>query len=430
MPVVMNHNLMKAFNEYTAPSASTPGVVDAKEARELVLTAIDVNAESRGCCGFGSKHKGADDLKALLANHPTQFTAESSALVNFWLKNKRLPPETVSPAVPSTPVAPVVDSAARGEVKIGSWQCAQKTWHCHWFPMQASVAGGDLINNLYAKGGALNKYDQVFGAKSCEYELANHAKAHDADKKKFGWWGHCNYASEVACLLKQPVKAVVRNGVTLTPHDISGLLVKVVPSLGNSAGFNGGRYNGPSDDPTDPKPSALLTKILQPWGYQAANPTPFVLDIDRKEMVWNYPFDQGTVYESELAPVGFDTSTLPTGGKIKYYRANLKGTDFPDQEQNYQFWLQYDDQGKMMEGGKYFKVGGSMDDDSMNPDFAWKSEARGDLMKKQFWVTDTHAQNNPHVLAEDVYSIYMESIGRPVTVLVRENAIRRNDATA
>jgi hypothetical protein len=425
MPFAINQNLMSAFKSYTTPSGSTPGVVSPKEARDLISMAIEINAESRGCCGFGKKHKGADDLEELLKQYPGKFMPGSSEIINFWLKNKRLPqetemhptPETTPSTTPPVSIAPVVDPVAEQEVKIGSWKCKQETWHCHWFPMQARTAGGDPINNLYAKGGALEKYDQAFGTKSCEYELAHHFQAHDADRKKFGWWGHCNYASEVACLLQKPTQSVVRNGVTFTPHAISGLLVKVIPSLVKNVGFNGDRYNGPSDDPADPKPSVFLTKVLQPWGYQAKNPAPFVLDVDRKEMVWNYPFDQGEVYESNQPPAGFDSSALPAvpaGGKIKYYRAELSGTDFSDQKQSYRFWLQYDEHDKMMEGGQYFKVGPSDDDSNMNPDFAWKSEANGDLTKSEFWVTNQHAQNNPHVRAEDVYSIYMESIGRVV----------------
>jgi len=196
------------------------------------------------------------------------------------------------------------------------------------------------------------------------------------------------------------------NGVTFTPHDIAGLLVKVSDSLADRVDFRGERYNGPSDDPNDPTPADFMQYILKEWGFEGSSPIPFVLDIDRTEQVWNYPYDQGKVYESEKAPEGVDVSGVPSsGGKVKYYRAEMKGTGFDEQARNYQFWMQYDSNGMVKKSG--WLVG---DDEKISPDFGWRPHPRGDLSKAEAWKTDTQKQNNPHVLAENVYKIYMASI--------------------
>ncbi len=400
---VIDQNLIRAFNSHTSSSSSTPAMVDDAEARELVSIAEDINAGSAKCCGFVKSHKGEKDLKQLFLDNQTKFDPNAQKVINVWLNTHHLPAEPVAPVAPVTPVGP------RQEVKIGSWKCEKQTWHCHWFPMQARQPGGDPTNNLYAEKGVLHKYDQAFGRSSRTHELENLAKAYDAGDK-YAWWGHCNFASQVASLLEKPIYDVTHNGVTFTAHDISGLLVKIVPSLSGKIDFSGKRYNEPSDNPNEPVPSQFLKDILQKWGYKADKPKPFILDIDRKEQVWNYPFDQGEVYECNQPPEGFDVSALPTGGKIKYYRAELSGTGFDEQKREYQFWVHYDEHDNMMEGGEYI-VGG---DAKINPDFGWQALAKGDLSQKEFWVTDERSQNNPLVRAEDVYPLYMASISRSV----------------
>lgn len=414
--------LANAFSKYTSRTDRTPGVVDAGESDDLIDKAMEINSQSRGCCGTSSK-KGDKGLKELIQTHPDKFKAEGLANIQYYLKHHQLRagsnghgssnpsipsnPSRPNRPEPSTPVAPTTPSdttSPYGKV-ILEWKCEKSTWHAHWWPMKASQPGGDPINNLYAPGGPLEKYDAAFKRNSKSVELAKNAKPHNSDAK-YNWWGHCNNASQIACLLQEPIKDVEYNGVLFTAHDIGGLLCKVVPSLSKGEDFRGNRYNGPTDDPNDPNPVAFLNDVLKAWGgKKEGKPVPFILDIDRTEMVWNYPFDQGKVFESEKAPAGIDTRMIPTDGKIKYYRSELKGTGFKQQERNYQFWIKYDGAGKPADSGW---IAG--EDEKINPDFAWRPHPVGDLNDSRYWVTNESAQNNSEVRAEDVYKLYKASI--------------------
>ena len=92
---------------------------------------------------------------------------------------------------------------------------SKPTWLVHWFPQMENRAN-DATNNLYAKGGALDKLDAVSGKNARDYEYSNHRVT---DRTK-SWWGHCNNAAEIACLL-QPVK----HSVTMKGNN--GQVVKI-----------------------------------------------------------------------------------------------------------------------------------------------------------------------------------------------------------
>ncbi|MEE2959524.1 MAG: hypothetical protein VYA34_02185 [Myxococcota bacterium] len=127
--------------------------------------------------------------------------------------------------------------------------------------------GTDPINNLFATGGALDKYDQVFGTERREYELTKNFRSYDSDSPDANWAGHCNNASEVACMLEEPKFGVEYKGVKFTRNDIAALLVKVSPSLrARNVDFEGRRYNGITDNPDEPKPHVFLEKVLKGWG--------------------------------------------------------------------------------------------------------------------------------------------------------------------
>ena len=193
--------------------------------------------------------------------------------------------------------------------------------------------------------------------------------------------------------------------MTDAANDIAGLLVKVSSSLASRFDFEGNRYNRESDDIRDPKPHDFLEKVIKAWGSESSNPIPFVLDIDRAEAVWNYPYDQGKVWELSGAPDEFDTSDLPSDGRVAFFAAELKGTGFEEQARLYQFWIQYDDNGEVLESGW---VEGR--DAKINPDFAWRPRPVGDLSDKANWVTNARRQSNPEVKAEEVFEIYARSL--------------------
>lgn len=390
--------LQTQFRHDISEQDNTPGKVDAEEARELVNTAVIVDDESfkSKCCGLiksGGK-KGRKDLRRLVDTHADRFEPTGRDQIEHFLRTGKIPP-------PPEVVVPF-----GGERLMFEWRCAKPTWHAPWWPMKERVgSGGDPRVNLFASNGPLEKYDTAFGHSSRAYELRHNKKSFSSGKK-FDWWGHCNNASEVACLLREPRRSVNLGGVTFTPRDIKGLLCKVSSSLSERTDFEGRRYRGPSGNPDDPTPSVFLEKILRAWG-DTDNPIPFALDIDREEQVWNYPYDQGKIYQSKTAPEGFDESRLPSGGELTFYRAELNGTGFARQARNYQFWIQTDQHGTVLKGG-WIKG----DDPHISPDFGWRPNPNGDgdFTREENWPEAPDGQNNPHVLPRDVYKLYMASI--------------------
>lgn len=315
-------------------------------------------------------------------------------------------------------------------VKLLDFKADKKTWHCHWFPMRATEpydddlepgerdydelkAGGNHINNLYAKGGALDKYNQAFGlsgrksARAQEVLASGHYVA--AEDKDKGWWGHCNNASEVACMLEQPQYDVTYRGVTFTPNDVAGLLCRISRCLTSGTDFMGDRYNRPGDDANDPNPAKFLAAMLK-WSKDGK---PFVLDVDRLTQVWNYPYDSVEITEYNGIPVingvKIDASEVPSGGQVKFYRFQLSGTGFPQQERDIVGFIHTDDEGKVT--AKWVKCGNA-DERFINPDFAWRPHYKYDNGEK--W--EGRAEGNPYVSAAKVQEIYERSLREPSTL--------------
>lgn len=53
---------------------------------------------------------------------------------------------------------------------------------------------------------------------------------------------------------------------------------------------------------------------------------PFVLDLDRGEAVWNFPYDQVQIDEFKTVPLGFDERILASGETVKCYHIHVVGT--------------------------------------------------------------------------------------------------------
>ena len=387
-----DQGLLKAVESIRGEAGLSAGAIDRDEALTLVRIAASADRPRswfgvmRAWLGdlFRIKRtpQGAEELKRLRDNAGDLFTEDAKKVLDSFIKT------------------------GKSEFVSMEWKSDKETWHCHWFPMQVKkILGHDLANNLFAKGGVLEKYDQVFGTESREYELKHNRRSYFSWENDAGWAGHCNNASEVACMLEKPKKPVTYKGVTFSAHDISGLLVKVSDSLRTSMDFVGERYGDAEDDKSDPAPHVFLSKVLRAWGGEAEAPVPFVLDVTRKKAVWNYPYDQGRVTESTRAPRFFNESKLPREGHIVFYRAELRGTTFEKQARDYRFWIQYANDGSVIESAW---IKGS--DTKINPDFAWRPHPAGDLADKANWASRPERQNNPHVRAEDVYEIYRRSL--------------------
>lgn len=329
-----------------------------------------------------------------------------------------------NPYAPYAPIGRGSHPVAVQGTTIVDEHCAKQTWHCHWFPMRATrpynpntrpgqpgydelKTGGDTQNNLYAKGGALDKYDQAFiqsgpeSARTHEILASGHyVPAGDTDK---GWWGHCNNASEVACLLEAPKHNVEINGVTFTPHDIAGLLCRISESLSAQTDFCGQRYNGPMDDANDPNPAQFLATMKQ-WSKEGL---PFVLDITRTEQVWNYPYDSVRITEYNGVPVidgiKADSREVPAGGTVKYYRFELSGTDFPAQARDYMGFIHTSDTGEVT--ARWVQWRGARDAE-INCDFAWRPHRK--FAEGEAWRGT--ASGNPNIDAEKVQILYEASL--------------------
>ncbi len=303
------------------------------------------------------------------------------------------------PSTPTTPSTPVgggnVGTVGPHGTMILDFTATKPTWSCHWFPMQETRPGGDATNNLYAVNGPLDKLDAVTGGSARQYEYTHNRKAVDAGKE-YGWWGHCNNASESACILQEPKHSVVmtaRDGsqVKFTRNDIQGLLVKCSSSLVTKVDFKGERFNVASrDNPNDPLP-AYFMQVMKEW---ASDGLPFVLDIDRGEQVWNFPYDSVKMYESDEGPAGSDA---PSGSK--FYHIEMQGSGYPEKARVYECWVAPDG------SSGWIKTPNTHN----NPDFMWRPHPVGDITDKSVWQLRGRP-SNPEIDMQMVYEIYMKSL--------------------
>lgn len=397
MPVLVGNEVSNTFIDSLRDGVS-PGRIDDNEALALVEVASRIP-------------QGAATLRDCYTSYPQFFPASAVRIIA---------PAIAPPATATSESQPVVTSGTA----VVDAAFNKHTWHCHWFPMRATrpynpnlypghpgydelKAGGDPINNLYAKGGALDKYDQAFGqfgfssARAQEVLTSGHfVPAGEPDK---GWWGHCNNASEVACMLEAPKHGVMLNGVTFTPNDIAGLLCRISDSLSDRTDFRGERYNGPRNDKNDPDPAEFLACMKQ-W---AAEGIPFVLDITRTEEVWNYPYDSVKITEYRGVPVidgvKADSREVPAGGTVNYYRFELSGTDFPNQARDYVGFIHTAPDGLVT--ARWVQWRGARDSE-INCDFAWRPH-----FKYENGGTWTGVANgNPYIDAANVQRIYEASL--------------------
>lgn len=277
-------------------------------------------------------------------------------------------------------------------VNILSFQAKKPTWGCHWFPMKEHREGGDPTNNLFAKGGCLDKLDQLTGGNARDWEFQNARKDFHAGAE-FNWWGHCNNAAEISCVLPAVKHGVTMNGangqeVEFTPNDIQGLLVSISSCLVDRVDFRGERYNGRSDNPNDPSPEMFLSTV-QEWAKAGM---PFAMDIDPKQQVWNFAYDGVQVFENV------------SGNRREYY-IEVTSTGYPEHNRTYQAFIEYDANGRTTGSGWL-----NTPDTDNNPDFLWRPIPKGDLMNSAMWTTQGN-QGNPHISPQTVYDIYIQSIG-------------------
>lgn len=205
----------------------------------------------------------------------------------------------------STPTPPTPPTPPNQPEKV-TIEATRKPWTTTYWPMAGSGNDvGSASSNLWAKGGALEKFDsllkargQTEGARGFELKpalnwLVNKESGHyipnsylnekDAERTtgvdfnnsgkieadvawdfidsrgQFGkdgktdgsmsvsWWGSCDKVARAGILFEEPKHDVELNGVKFTTQDIKGLLTVLADSQGGGSDFVGNRYDANPD---------------------------------------------------------------------------------------------------------------------------------------------------------------------------------------
>ena len=183
-----------------------------------------------------------------------------SGIKNLYLKliskkNKKIYPE--ENVLPNTHSETIID-----------WKSSNPTYGpYHWWPWKSYEKENytkHLQNNLYAKGGALYKYDQIFCVKAVEYQKLNYFRSETSSLSDKDWAGFCDKAAILSCLWEYPKYGVdvKYNGKNahFTPKDISALMTVICDNtIINKTSFYGERYDGLYNE--DKNERLILNKI-------------------------------------------------------------------------------------------------------------------------------------------------------------------------
>lgn len=267
---------------------ATNNNINRNEVRALFTAARDGNAIDAG---------EKAELAAILQTHGSKFTAAAKAEFTRLIGGGNVQP----------PPPPQPPPQTNQPVKV-TYEATRKPWTTTYWPMAGYGGGtdGSATSNLWAKGGALEKFDSLLkargmteGARNFELQpalnwLINDSKTGhyipnsslsekdaerttgvdfnkngkiDADvawdfidshgqfgkdgktdgSMSVGWWGSCDKVARAGILFEEPKKDVTVNGVTFTTQDIKGLLTVLADSQGGGSDFVGNRYDGNPD---------------------------------------------------------------------------------------------------------------------------------------------------------------------------------------
>lgn len=273
------------------------------------------------------------------------------------------------------------------------WNSDYKTQKYHWWPLLYSKEN-DYINNLYANGGGIDKYDKLFYTHALEYQRKNHSILPDSDRGDKNWAGFCDRAAMLSCLYKYPSKSVIAKYndtiIEFSPRDIEALMIvvsntTVCKSLSVFYGTRNNSKNKTSKNRSEPLPLDLI-EILKRFSRENE---PFVIDVDNGNAVWNYPFDTFLV---TIEPIDYSDERIPKTGKSVIYRFRIGSSAFPKKNIDICGLVNYKENNVHQEW---------LCDN--NPDFLWKK------YKTQFhWKGKSNI--NPHIKPEIVYELYKNSI--------------------
>ena len=277
------------------------------------------------------------------------------------------------------------------------WEAKNKTQKYHWWPMYEKIEG-DYVNNLYAKGGGLDKYDILFNTNSTLYQIENYYREKDSEKTDAKWAGFCNNASTLSCLYEYPKNDINvchnQQEILFTKRDIEALMIVCSENAikENIKLFFGYRNNGSYDDSNEPYPS----EFLQMLDILCKHEEPFVMDIDKDSAVWNYAFDKVIVTKHTNCDLG----EIELDENIVYYNFKITSNAYPNSNQD--LWG-YINTYKKKDNGKEYECTkeGWMTD--YHPDFLWKNFKIDSMWKGMSKI-------NPEIDASIVYKIYKHSL--------------------
>lgn len=278
------------------------------------------------------------------------------------------------------------------------WKSEYPLYKYHWWPMKESIS--PYFNNLYCKSGGLDKYDQLFGTKSVEYQKEFYFRSRDSNKSDSDWAGFCDKATILSCLYKYPPNCVNvsydNKVIEFKPKDIEMLMIIACDnSIKNNISIFLGKRNNYKDNhsaKSEPYPSDLLQMLK----IMCSSPEPFAMDIDNGSAVWNYPYDSVEVSVHLLHP---EYNTYDK--HINYLKFILSSSSYPDK--NLELWgYMKTDIVKLSNIGTIGQQEEGWITDN-HPDFLWRK-----FPKYNCW--SGKCTTNPEISAEIVYKIYQASL--------------------
>lgn len=297
-------------------SALTTALTNKRVTRDEIRTMVKA-AQDGGSIDAAERA----ELQNILATQGSQFTAAAKTEFTRLLGGTAI----VTPPVTPTLVTPVPHQPEKVTI-----EASRKPWTTTYWPMAGNGNdSGSASSNLWAKDGALSKFDSLLkargskeGARGFELKpnlnwLVNKESGHyipssnlsetdaerttgvdfnnngkiDADVKwdfidsngqfgkdgkttgsmSVGWWGSCDKVARAGILFEEPKKDVTLNGVTFTTQDIKGLLTVLADSQGGGSDFVGNRYDANPDTVTLKNGQQLKGSIVSDVKFDGTN---------------------------------------------------------------------------------------------------------------------------------------------------------------
>ncbi len=244
----------------------------------------------------------------------------------------------------------------------GFGESASIVWSGNWWPLSQ---GGTIA--------AMRKYDsaQQTGGTAARWEQ----QSADATQG-VSWAGHCNGLAAAGINEQKPLRSVTYRGVTFTPQDIEALLVE---KWQGTQGINlvGKRCQGPTAYDGTGRPIDGSCRDFNPASFHlllenvvGLQRSPFILDIEASEAVWNYPV---VSYQTRTEEISLNQAVAYTR-QSGNYQLNPSATQFlkatttiklaTGKEKTYEYVLE--GQNGLIIGGEW--INGSLKD---HPDFGW-----------------------------------------------------------